>query len=247
MLVWSVTNSIGFCTNPRCICVPNLVKICQCIHELCAFFHPDRITNKPSEEHTCQNANFGNDYDTCNDSFHLTTTQCSPSPDIFSISYTNFVLPLWGLIFASQLFTNFDINHSFPCEHITANCQDCFSLWNSYLFLSFLLFSGCYEGGRPDYGLETHQQRKKRWNNKIRGQFNWLKQRKLCSFPGGFSGINKLIYQLHTQHFALAALLSAILEWISVHQCQLFWKQYPPLFKIKSNSPVYMISAFDNV
>ena len=37
--------SIGFCTNPRCICVSNLVKICQCVSELCMIFHPDRQTS----------------------------------------------------------------------------------------------------------------------------------------------------------------------------------------------------------
>ena len=38
--------SIGFCTNTRCICVSNLVKICQCVRELCVIFHPDRQTNR---------------------------------------------------------------------------------------------------------------------------------------------------------------------------------------------------------
>ena len=34
MSVWLVWKSID-CTNTRCICVPNLVKMCQSIHELC--------------------------------------------------------------------------------------------------------------------------------------------------------------------------------------------------------------------
>ena len=38
--------SIGFCPNPRCICVPNLVKICQCVCELCIIFHLDKYTNR---------------------------------------------------------------------------------------------------------------------------------------------------------------------------------------------------------
>ena len=33
------------CSKPRCICVSNLVKICQSVSELCMIFHLDRHTN----------------------------------------------------------------------------------------------------------------------------------------------------------------------------------------------------------
>ena len=57
----SVWKSIGFCTNSRCICVPHLVTKCEYVREFCVMFHPDRHrqTNKPSNEYSWQNANFG--------------------------------------------------------------------------------------------------------------------------------------------------------------------------------------------
>ena len=41
--------SIGFCTNPRNIYVSNLLKICQCVRQLCVIFHPDRQKNRQTK------------------------------------------------------------------------------------------------------------------------------------------------------------------------------------------------------
>ena len=45
---WKTT---GFCAKPGCICVPNIVQICQCHRELCVIFHPDRLK---TNQNTCQ-------------------------------------------------------------------------------------------------------------------------------------------------------------------------------------------------
>ena len=51
LVLWP-PKSIGFCTNPGCISVPNLVKICQCIRKLCLIFHPDKQTNPQTIKQT---------------------------------------------------------------------------------------------------------------------------------------------------------------------------------------------------
>ena len=59
MFLWLVRKAITFCTQSKCICVENSVKICRRVRELCVILYPARQTNGLSNEHTCQNAIFG--------------------------------------------------------------------------------------------------------------------------------------------------------------------------------------------
>ena len=51
--------SIGIPSDHRYTCWCNLVKICQRVRELSSNKYTHRQTDKPLNEHTCQNANFG--------------------------------------------------------------------------------------------------------------------------------------------------------------------------------------------